>query len=38
LQSEHVTVKGLTRACAECDRMIEKLKEQITSRQTRGGK
>jgi 4-hydroxy-4-methyl-2-oxoglutarate aldolase len=38
LQSEHVTVKGLTEACAECDRMIEKLKEQITSHQPRGGK
>ena len=27
------TVKGLTQACAECDRLIEKLTEQITSRQ-----
>ena len=38
LQSEHVTIKGLTEACGECDRMIEKLTEQITSRQPRGGK
>ena len=38
LQSEHVTVKGLKQACAECDRMIEKLTEQITSRQPSGGK
>jgi 4-hydroxy-4-methyl-2-oxoglutarate aldolase len=32
LQSEQVTVKGLTEACGECDRMIAKLTEQITSR------
>ena len=32
LKSEHVTVKGLTQVCGECDRLIEKLTEQITSR------
>ena len=32
LKSDHVTVKGLTEVCGECDRMIEKLTEQITSR------
>ncbi|MFC1600916.1 RraA family protein [Candidatus Sumerlaeota bacterium] len=38
LQSEQVSVKGLAAACAECDRLIEELKKQISSRQLRGGK